>query len=180
LAKELAQTVGGKKIAFLIAILAAFAVLASLGNRLKSNDAEALVASATLDCNAVFQNGIAIPCPPIVTGGDVVNFMGTASNNAAGGSLVVTVNLDANYTVTDSACAAGGVGPNVLANAVTCTFPAGSTAAQARTFVEGTVIAQPNGTPPIPLTSFTSASDSDGVFPPANVLQTLQTPALIL
>jgi uncharacterized repeat protein (TIGR01451 family) len=106
--------------------------------------------------------------------------MGTASNNAAGGSLVVTVNLDANYNVTNSQCAATGVGPNVLGNAVTCTFPAGSSAAVARTFVQGTVISQPNGALPVVLNSFTSASDSDGVFPPANVGQTLLTPSLLL
>jgi hypothetical protein len=46
LAKELAQTVGGKKIAYLIAILAAFVVLGSLGNSLRSQPAEAIVSAA--------------------------------------------------------------------------------------------------------------------------------------
>ena len=39
MAKELAQTMGGKKIGLLIAILATFAVLATMGNQLVSKSA---------------------------------------------------------------------------------------------------------------------------------------------
>jgi hypothetical protein len=85
LAKELAQSVGGKKIAFLLAILAAFAVLATLGNRWDSTPAKAFGAFSFAESDA---NGILGP-------GDTNTYTVGAQTDIGDNPLILQIALPA-------------------------------------------------------------------------------------
>lgn len=164
MAKEVAQTVGGKRIALLVAILAAFAVFATLGNRLAADDAKATVTAANLTSSPASGNP--------VTGGQPVSLTLTATNN--NGSKTLTINADPRVQITSSTCPGGTIA--TFGNSVACTAPVGSDTLT----VNGTIAPQPNGAADIAMSSTAQASDVDGALAVTGspVLWTLRTPTL--
>jgi len=104
LSKEIAQTVGGKRIAWLLAIVAAFAVFATVSLQSDTARADATIRCGTVDGNpptgafATVPAGDTIYCdaltPAAATGGvswTVTTVTGTASATITNGSLLATV-----------------------------------------------------------------------------------------
>ncbi len=143
MSKEIAQTVGGKKIAWLIAILAAFAVFATLGSRFETRQASATVTTVSFTC----AGGETANCAD-VTGGNTLTYTGVATSTGANGTMTVSITIPPTFTITGATCSAGGVGPNALANARNCLFPQGAVGATLT--VTATVPPQPNGAADIP------------------------------
>jgi hypothetical protein len=119
LSKEIAQTVSGSKIAWLLAIVAAFAVLATLGTQWQKSEAGPLpTTTGTLTQSPAATN---------VLEGTDVTFVGTATLTGnlqdATNTLAVNVTVPAGYVfvVGDVTCSAGGVA-SVVGQVATCTF----------------------------------------------------------
>jgi hypothetical protein len=109
LSKEIAQTVGGKRIAWLIAILAAFAVFATLS--MQSNEAHADVSSITCvpAAGSTVPVGSTVLCRATSTAAGITAVSWTSSNTGvanvtAGGTTLTTIGnpatTDATFTTT--------------------------------------------------------------------------------
>jgi len=172
LAKEVAQTVGGKRIAWLIAILAAFAVFATLGNQWGPEGAKATISNTTL--TAVPADGSS------VSTGQTILYTGSADSNAAAGDTVVlTIAAGAGQTIDGlPTCAPGGT-PFFTPVTASCTFiKAGAGVINYTINASATVTDQPNGTPAAASTTTLTADDSDAGSENDTVTHTLLTPDL--
>lgn len=107
MSKELAQTVGGKRVAWLIALLAAFAVAAALGSQWRGSEAAMPTTTFTLSQSPASPG----PVNPgaLITYTATLSTMGTNTN----GPVVMTVNLPSGVqtaTSTVVSCPAPGTG----------------------------------------------------------------------
>ncbi len=101
MSKEIAQTVGSKRIAWLLAILAAFAVMATLGTQVRPSKAD-ITASPTIASSPVSGN---------VVPGQTITYTATVpiASGAVTGSDTLTVDLPAGATYVSSTCDDGAI-----------------------------------------------------------------------
>ncbi|WP_322797235.1 hypothetical protein, partial [Tepidiforma sp.] len=122
MSKELAQAVGGRKVAWLIALLAAIAVVATLGSQWRGSEAAMPTTSFTLSQNP--------PTPGPVNPGDLITYTTDVDTTGvnSNGPVVITIILPTGVQATTSTVtcpspaggvnwAAGGAGTGIL----TCT-----------------------------------------------------------
>jgi len=154
LSKELAQTVGGKRIAWLLAILAAFAVFAAAGMQWRGAQATVTAASYTLEgpflaappdlaaCNA----GTGATAGPIAYGTEVWYCVGANADATIVSPVVITFDLPATLTPTgnfqDTAPSANCV---VSGNDYVCTLTGVTDASTYFVAVEATALADTTG-----------------------------------
>ena len=100
MSKEIAQTVGGKRIAWLVAILAAFVVFATVGSQFRS--AEATVTQAQYTVTGPFTDtACSVAAPASVPVGTVLYYCANSAGDATiAPPLQVTVNVPTTLTIT--------------------------------------------------------------------------------
>ncbi|MEO6043529.1 MAG: hypothetical protein ABIQ47_06375, partial [Tepidiformaceae bacterium] len=110
MSKEIAQTVGGKRIAWLVAIVAAFVVFATVGSQFRS--AEATVSQASYIVTGPFTDtACTVAAPAIAPVGTTLYYcVNSAGDSTVAPPLEVTVNVPAAFSV-DSATQIAGSGP---------------------------------------------------------------------
>ena len=110
MSKEIAQTVGGKRIAWLVAILAAFVVFATVGSQFRS--AEATVSQASYTVTGPWTDtACTVAGPAIAPVGTVLYYcVNSAGDAAIAPPLEVTVNVPTTLSVT-GATQINGSGP---------------------------------------------------------------------
>jgi hypothetical protein len=147
LSKEIAQTVGGKRIAWLIAILAAFAVMATLGTQW--NKSEAVMPTTTISLAQSPAGGGSVNPGQTITYTMTTSTTGVNTN----GVVVMTVNLPTGVQNATSAVTcpspAGGVnwtGGGATTGTLTCTSSGVLTAALTNYAMVVTVAAGASGT----------------------------------
>ncbi|GMV85728.1 MAG: hypothetical protein AMXMBFR80_15830 [Dehalococcoidia bacterium] len=147
MSKEIAQTVGGKRIAWLLAILAAFAVMATLGTQWNKSDAAMPTTTISL---AQSPAG-----PGSVNPGQTITYTMTTSTTGVNtnGVVIMTVNLPTGVQNATSAVTcptpAGGVtwaGGGATTGTLTCTSSGVLTAALTNYAMVVTVAAGVSGT----------------------------------
>lgn len=128
MSKELAQTVGGRKFAWLIAILAAFAVAAALGTRWQTSSATVTAADWQIT-GPWLNNNCTGPAGPNFTGTLTVYYCIESVNNPLTGTyllpIVVTitqVDPDISFTGVTNIVAGGPAACSGSGASVTCTF----------------------------------------------------------
>jgi uncharacterized repeat protein (TIGR01451 family) len=135
LSKEIAQTVGGKKIAFLFAILAAFAVFATLGSRLDTKPASA-ISGQTFTAAPAFGSNVLLGS----------NITYTLSATQDSGVAQFTLTIPAQTTYVSNTCAANGGVANLASGNTVINCQWAAAVATARTFsVTVTVTSGANG-----------------------------------
>ncbi|MEO8541305.1 MAG: hypothetical protein ABI577_16305, partial [bacterium] len=120
MSKEIAQTFGGKRIAWLIAIVAAFAVFATLGTQWQKSDAALLVGTPTI---------VQAPASGTVPGGSQVTFTASINVTASANNGSLAVNLPTGYTLISTTSGGSETGGTRGAAGGTCTLTGTSTGA---------------------------------------------------
>jgi hypothetical protein len=121
LSKEIAQTIGGKRFAWLLAIIAAFAVMAAVGSQWRQSEA-AIITGLTLTST---------PASGTVLPGQTVIYTASQPVDAAATAGTLSITLPPNVTYVSATCTQPGAGTPTVAGAttVTCTFSNPATAA---------------------------------------------------
>lgn len=156
---------GGKKIGLLIAILATFAVLATMGNQLVSKSASANITSGpSLNCTA-----------GPWTGGDAISCTVTSSTDQAG-DFTVTTTVPSTSPEAASTCDTADDGVEGLgANSLTCLYDG---PASTNSNYVATVDAQENCSSDLYVTATANAADSDSDTGSDTEQRTIETPCL--
>lgn len=137
MSKEIAQTVGGKRIAWLLAILAAFAVMATLGTQWRGASAALPSASVTVSqTTSSSAPGAAVAWTATLT-------FSPSGSVASDGTGTFTLNFDDDLTITGISGTSTGAF-DAAAGAGDCTVGAGNvvtcTADNTENFTSGTII----------------------------------------
>lgn len=165
---------GGKRIAWLFAILAAFAVFATLGNNFGPEGAKA-VGVTTLT---------SVPPAGDVDTGDTITFTGTTTSAAAAGNVVLTLALGPNQTVFGGVTCTVSLGGPLFTSSVSagglaqCTFPNPGGIARTYTLTQTSLVGDlPNGSPDVSSTT-TFLAEDDGPDGNAAIIHNIETPDL--
>ncbi len=166
---------GSKRIGLLIAILATFAVLATMGNQLVSKSANAVVTGPTLECTP--DGDVAFPGTD-VTGGSTISCIVTSGTGVAGDLTVLTTVPNTTPTIPDpnNACDALDDGTETFgANSLSCVYdgPASTSSSYA-----GVVDAQPNCADDLAIAVSAVATDSDSDSDSDTEQFNIETPCL--